>query len=659
MSRLTSELAVRMVDGISRPAGAATRSLHGVSNASRNLNTAAVGVAGRVRHIAAELAPALRMIGAVAAPYAIGRYLTSATKRYAALESELTELGITADVSTGQIKRAQRELERVAPRLGYTGGQIVDVTKALAAAGMEYNQAIASTPAVAKTAKATGAALNDVAQSANAVMSQLHVPVKELEKAFDAMAAGGKAGQFELKDMSREFPALTASAEKLGYSGVDGVIKLVAQLQIARKSAGTGAEAANNLRNSFEKALSAETRRNFKKFGVDIIRVFDQAAQRGENGFEAMLDAIENLTKGLSDAQRAARISELFPDQQARAGITAMLRYRGELREVEAQVRRSAGTIDKDLARRLDTTTGAWDRMTASIDRLTTRLGEGIAPAVKQAADSLFEVMDQIEQRHGGLLEKLGRAIPSVGGDGPHGPPAPALADGWIRGQRWNEQIKDLLLGKDLIRRTEDARRAALKGLYAARQKETGLPLEALVGRGADALNARVAELRRLRKEDLAKLDAAIAANIRDFGEDHPAVAGLKVQRKALQERIEALAAHIRELADTIVVVDNAARRAAERAQAAGKVPLPRPRPVPVPRQKPAAAPPAPKPQDVGALLDDIRAKVREVPPKPVELPASALPRPRTQDVKKLVDDLRAKVQAAVRDADLTVAGSR
>jgi hypothetical protein len=45
-----------------------------------------------------------------------------------------------------------------------------------------------------------------------------------LQTAFDLMVAGGKAGQFELKDMAQHIPTLANSFASMGYTGEAGLI---------------------------------------------------------------------------------------------------------------------------------------------------------------------------------------------------------------------------------------------------------------------------------------------------------------------------------------------------------------------------------------------------------------------------------------------------
>ena len=85
------------------------------------------------------------------------------------------------------------------------------------------------------------------------------MPAADAERALDAMAKAGKKGGSELKDLAKEFPALTASAQFLGMEGVVAVSDLAAALEVARKGAADGAQAANNMANFMRKLTTKET----------------------------------------------------------------------------------------------------------------------------------------------------------------------------------------------------------------------------------------------------------------------------------------------------------------------------------------------------------------------------------------------------------------
>ncbi len=102
-----------------------------------------------------------------------------------------------------------------------------------------------------------------------------------MQLAFDALVAGGKAGQFELKDMARYLPSLAPAAKALGLEGQRGLESLVAMLQVIRKGSGTSEEAASSMQNILQKMQSEETTKRFKKMASTLRRRSQRAEKKG------------------------------------------------------------------------------------------------------------------------------------------------------------------------------------------------------------------------------------------------------------------------------------------------------------------------------------------------------------------------------------------
>ncbi|MCC0019192.1 MAG: phage tail tape measure protein [Rhodobiaceae bacterium] len=402
MATLSAQVILSLVDKLSAPAERAANSLNQIEQRGQ-------AASSRIKTVAAGALRAIPVAAIVAGTAASAR-------SFAKLETTLEELGIVAGMTDEQIAGMRSGVEKTAPQLGLAAEEAYGVIQSLVQGGMDIDRATQVWPTIAKTARAASADMRDISDAGNAVMSQLGITPDELERAYDAMIEGGKMGRFELKDMAREFPALTAQAQRLGYDGVDGVIKLVAQLQYLRETAGSGSEAANNLRNLMLKVFSAETARNFEKYGIDIMDRLGEAAERGENQLEAVLDVVEEITKGMSDTEAQAVISRLFPDQQAQAGLLGLRRYREEIRQAEKEIAQTSGSVQRDWERMMDTAQGSADKLIANLKRVRNAVGEEVLPAITGVMDSINEVFDAFENRTGGVLEFF-RKLRQEGGE--------------------------------------------------------------------------------------------------------------------------------------------------------------------------------------------------------------------------------------------------
>jgi len=212
-----------------------------------------------------------------------------------------------------------------------------------------------------------------------AMLNNLKLPADQMRDSLGALVIAGKEGSFELKDMAQHFPRLTSQVAKFGIKGREAVDFLGSALQIAMKGTSDPSIAANNLSNFLSKALSERTIKNFSGMGVDIQAVMLDAASKGINPLEAMLQKVGKLTgvgeeqigkymkaaekNGLKGAEAlgyvrqqleaigaASKVSELFSDQQVLDFIVPFLANVQEYKDIKEKVSAATGAaIDTDF----------------------------------------------------------------------------------------------------------------------------------------------------------------------------------------------------------------------------------------------------------------------------------------------------------------------
>lgn len=306
-----------------------------------------------------------------------GGAIAGAIRDYAALERQMTRIGLAAGATDDEAKVATRSVADLADQFALPLDQAVTGLDALVATGMDMKQAMAFLPSILRTSQASGAATDEMAASANSLATSFKVAGSEMQQAFDMLVTGGQLGQFELKDMAAYLPSLTASAAKLGFNGLDGTKKLVAMLQTVRQVSGTSAEAATAVGDAIEKTLSPTVQKAFAKRGIDIGRVLEGAAKKGKNQFEAVIDVLDDMTRGMSDTQRNMAISSIYTDKEARRAVTAMIALRDAYRQYEAQIANSAGATENNLQRVLADSQASVDRLANSWGNLWKAIGRG------------------------------------------------------------------------------------------------------------------------------------------------------------------------------------------------------------------------------------------------------------------------------------------
>lgn len=381
------------------------RVFKGVSDKMGEINRRAAAYNRQQGMLMRSTAEMYATIARYAAPAALAYGVKASLTDFAALERQMTRIGITADASAKQTKEAFAEAQRVAKDLNYDSVQpAIEALDTLVASGKSLEEAMAFLPSVLATAQASGAATADIANTGLKAADALKIETAQLQRAFDIMVTGGKAGQFELKDMAQYIPGLSNSFASLGYRGEDGLKRLVAILQTIREDTGDASAAATQAENIFGKMFSGETIKRFAEFGIDLRKEMAAAAEAGEDAVSAFV----RLSKEAIDGDYT-KLPLLFSDKELRQGMQSLMTSADSL-ERFLKVMNSAevnGTISRDVKRVMSDTQASIDRMSSSWERLKTAFGGAIAPVATEGMDALSSNLDYHASVNAGL-EKSG-----------------------------------------------------------------------------------------------------------------------------------------------------------------------------------------------------------------------------------------------------------
>ncbi len=143
-----------------------------------------------------------------------------------------------------------------------------------------------------KTAFAAGA---DAVDAAKMTIAMQNFGIKDIELGQDRAMRAGQVGSFEYKDLSKVLPAQMAMAKAFGYSGDQGLIKLLALNQVAKSTAADS---------------SLPTKLSINKKGKVVGKEFDwatysiQQRDKGIYGVEAFVKLLEHQLRGNADYTR-------------------------------------------------------------------------------------------------------------------------------------------------------------------------------------------------------------------------------------------------------------------------------------------------------------------------------------------------------------------
>lgn len=342
--------------------------------------------------------------------------LEQMSSKFRDLNRDVASVAVTAETRTPEAMKAISDSnEKLAIRYGQSQTEVNSARKTYAAAGIGLDSQEAILDPTLKAAKAEDATGDTMADAMIAGKQNLKLKDEEVPAAFDMMAKGAKLGSFEVKNMAKNFPELGAYMSATGRTGLKGWAELVTMSQIARFSAGSPDEAANNLNNWLAKLSSKDTVKNFADKDVDLEKIKKKALKEDKSYPMAVLDEVMKLTGG-----NEFKVNELFGDRQAYMALKPLMDNRKLYEDWLKQILEgSAGTVDADYAflrnlpkERADrrgaafeaagaSVGGVWDSITSPIKDLFARFASTEYRDQRHIEDVSPDLRDLIDQRLG------------------------------------------------------------------------------------------------------------------------------------------------------------------------------------------------------------------------------------------------------------------
>lgn len=324
------------------------------------------------------------------ATLAVNAFAEFDTKHHAMLNKLDVETRKSADIS----KQAFTDMSL---HVAKSAEDLVGIANSLGGAidGLSGNQLNKMTELVAKFAIATDSASDVASEMVSNTVNAFRLSAEEVPKLLDAITAASNYSSADVKDLGEALSKCSTAAAGMNQNVYD----TTAALAVLANTGVKGSEAGTGLANIFERMADSDNVEKLTNIGV---AVFD--AQGKMRSLVDIAADFNEKTKGMAENEKQAISLQAFGAIGARA-FNQLAQNAEAFKKQQQQITDSQGTMNK-----------AYDEMNQSLGvniqlaknsgmAILYKIGEKLAPQVKEIADYLTELTKKITAADDGTLD--------------------------------------------------------------------------------------------------------------------------------------------------------------------------------------------------------------------------------------------------------------
>lgn len=410
MANLTSQLLVRLIDGVSGPARKAAGALLGIGNAARGVN----GLQSRLTAAIEKNDRALdkargRLIDAGLAAYGVAKALGAPIRAAMSFESAMADVAKVSGFSDAGIEAFGKQLRKLAVNeIPMSVDQLAALSAAAAQAGVPDAELFDFTKMTAKVAVAWEMTGSQAGEALAKIKSQLQLTTAQTGLFADAINHLSDNSAASAADLVEYAKRVSAQGEFFGYSK-EATLAFGSALIGAGAPAEVAATSFRNMGRALTKGASATKaqRKAFKALGLDAEKV-QKAMQK--NAVGTTLEVIDRLGK-LPRHLQASTMSDLFGDEaRALAPILDKPEILRDALKLVADEQTYANSVGREFERRAQTSEYALQRFKSQLNDVALSIGGALLPAFREVMSALGPFVikfSEFAEAHPALIRNL------------------------------------------------------------------------------------------------------------------------------------------------------------------------------------------------------------------------------------------------------------
>lgn len=247
-------------------------------------------------------------------------------------------------------------------------------------------------PVISQGAKVAEISAKEMGAALGSAMNAFGIQGKDAEVVMDMMAKGASHLHLNMSDVARGMPRLTAGMQEWGYTGTDGMARMIAMLGAIRPKFNSTSEAVMEMTRLMSNMSHSDALAG--KLGKDadyLSRVLHQAGKDGTDVVGVFMSMVKNVE------DLGYNLDSIFDQRQ----VQLIRALRNEYYNMDGNihhVKDSAGEMKKSLDIATQGPMEDWRRLTGAMSDLSTELGKFlVAAGATEGLERLTGVLSKLE----------------------------------------------------------------------------------------------------------------------------------------------------------------------------------------------------------------------------------------------------------------------
>ncbi|MBB4042001.1 TP901 family phage tail tape measure protein [Microvirga flocculans] len=405
MANLTSQLTVRLKDGVSGPAGKAARSIRDLDRTARNARGGTRQLAASTRTLAVAgsaldgaglgLSAAGGAIGVAA--FAAGAALHKAGREALSFERSMYRVEKATDTTGAAAKKFEDDILRISKQTGMAKEDVADIMASAGFAGRPVKELARFTEYAAKATSAWEMSADEVGQGLAEIGNIYAANQTRIEEIGDAINTAADSSASKESDLLEFLRRTGAAGKQVGITAEQtlAVGAALKEVGVTTEVAATGYNALLTLMQLGE-GFSKDAGAGLKALGVNSTKMRREFTAKP---MEATLGLLTKISKVSDPLKRAEILTNLFGKeyQDDISRLINQLPRVNTLLQTMGDKKNYVGSVQKGFELWQEKDFAKIERAEKAWDSLMTRLGRPIKLGLGDAAENLSRFLNDLE----------------------------------------------------------------------------------------------------------------------------------------------------------------------------------------------------------------------------------------------------------------------